>query len=315
MAWYAKQNGEWAEVLDPKTRSTTAWTPVKEGWVKYQGVWQRMYFRDVTAPGAPSIDVTELATGFLITVIATDPNNAARAQLIAKNVATGFIETLTSAFDPLVGSVDFSWAEDPTPGTTYQFQATLYTNVDIPSVTNTEIYLVPPAANYYQRYFSPVSTDSWIRLAEGNSEWDADSNDIQQGGENLHDGYFFYGTRLNEIRGLTVTKMEIQIGRRNTVHGVNGAANVRLGHHGETDKPNTPSGVLDAEKVGELSRGQMKWFTVPESWYKAFKNSNNNYRGFGVTTDDKGSNSPNYFRSFSAADDVGNGRLYVEYHD
>jgi len=319
MPWYAKESGVWNEVFDPYRKSGTSWQNIDEGYARQAGVWKRFYKRDSAPPISPVLTVEETSTGFVIAVddpfIGGNASNEAYVTVTGASVQAPLIpgqvvSIVKQNFDSSVGFT-YTWDVEIIHNSVYSFKATFYTASGIASATTTTTYYVPPATNYYQRYFKANLSDSW-KNGEG---WVPESSDIIQGGNTLHRGCWFYDDNLVPFWGKSVTFMQIQVSRRNTNHGVAGKANVHLVHHSYRSKPNDAPEVFDQVKIGELGRGEMKWFTVPQDWYRGFKNANTNFRGFGLFTSDSGTSSPNYLIGHGVSDGVGNGNIYCEYHD
>ena len=321
MSWYAKQNGNWSQVGDAKIRTSTAWNPVEEGWIKDNNNWVRFFKRDLTAPNPPILDVVERTAGFKISVSSGVNSNATRLTITSNTIGTlntneiVIITELDLDMDYAAGSLyEYLWETPIYPGLTYKFYATFYSDTGISSTKAIAIVDIPPETIFYQGYFDPTSGDSWVEGDSLEKGWNTSGDLIVQGGNPLHRGCWFYGNALNPLFGKTVTNMRIQVSRLNTEHGVAGLANVRLAHHDNKVKPYFSPNMLDPTKIGELRRGEKKWFDVPTDWYRGYKNNNANYSGFGLYTSDVGNNTDNHIKTNDVSANTGNGRLYVEWH-
>lgn len=310
MTFYVKNNGVWVNVIDAQVRTSVAWTPVQEGWVRESGIWQRFYLRDTAIPAQPFTDITELATGFDFTI--TDNMLGNNVSTVSYSGSGGGESFSVENQDFAPGSTyTYTWAITPQPSTTYTFTAYFTSATGYQSTPIVKTVNIPATTNYYQAYIDPVSSNTWE--AGSTDAWLGADKPVEQGGTPQHKGCWFYGDRTDRFWGLTVTKMQIRISRLNTAHGVAGLGNVWLGHHDNKTRPDNQPNILDDTKVGELRRGEAKWFDVPSSWLSAFKNKNANYRGFGLNT--SSSSDVNNIKTFSSQTDTLNGRLYVEWHD
>lgn len=320
MTWYGKQSGQWAVVYDPQVRTSLAWNKIQEGWTRQNGIWQRFFYRDNTPAQAPSVSlvVGDASIQVVVTIDVPGPQPPTRYLTLKVKESTtpaasdGTLLTPLAHvdFDPTVGYT-YTWDIVPREGYTYWAAATLFTVYDIPSNEVTATYDVLPASAYHQDYLDAVGGGSYA-IAMNPNWYD---NDIIQGGNVPSQGCWFYGEHLTKLFGHTVTKMRIQIIRRNTNHGVAGDANVRLGHHDNKNQPLGDPNVREDTKVGTLKRGEKKWFDVPTDWLTAYHNNNTNFRGFGVFSTVTGLVNNDFFISPKIADQPDNGRLYVEWHD
>lgn len=115
----------------------------------------------------------------------------------------------------------------------------------------------PPAAAPTVRTVNLASnsTACWSPSWGG---WRTDNDDPRQTGTSAQRGFWFYGSQIATAKGAgTITAATVYITRRNSSHGVGGAANVRLGLHSFGTLPGSGASALANVAVrGALSRGQ-----------------------------------------------------------
>lgn len=113
---------------------------------------------------------------------------------------------------------------------------------------------------------SPVET----RSRQG-SKWRTDNDNVYQGaygGNGVHMGCAFYGTKPRSLAGATCTKATVRIYRLDS-GGVNAAQDMTLRLVAERFRPSgapTLGSVIDGPN---LRRGQKTTFTLPNSWGQA----------------------------------------------
>jgi len=318
MALWTKDNNVWKVVNDPRVATgSSQYSKIKEGWVKVSGVWQRFYLRPVVIVTPPDVTIVRSGTTQFRIYVNGGDVTANRVSVWARlGSAPSTIEGGTNQivarqeYDP---TTEFSvyWTAPQSEGLTYYAAAVLYDLYDNASLAATNSVSIPPTTTYYTKYINPVGSGTY---RPDTDVWRA-SSDVVQGGDTNNKGCWFYGTRLDELKGKTITKMEIQIARLNESVGLNTAV-VRLCHHENKNQPNgNPGAMRDDTLVGELKRGEQAWFSVPKSWHDSFSSGAVNYRGLGLYTEVLGENNKHYLKTHAASDNVSSGRLYVEYHD
>lgn len=98
---------------------------------------------------------------------------------------------------------------------------------------------------------SPIDRAYW-------SPWGWRREALIQGGPNHYRGHWFYGSQIAAAKGAgTIVAASIYVERTTDAHGVNGAANVRLGTHAMGDAAGSGAGALGNVSVqAQLTRGQ-----------------------------------------------------------
>ena len=132
----------------------------------------------------------------------------------------------------------------------------------------------PPVLTTYN--LPAVSTASW-----NGSAWRTDTDDVIQGGATAHRGFWFYGTAVATAKGAgTIVSGRLYLERRDSEHGPDGPANVRLGVHSFTTQPGSGSAALSNVWTPQtLDRGEDASVSIPTAAIAAL---NAGADGFGL---------------------------------
>lgn len=127
------------------------------------------------------------------------------------------------------------------------------------------------------------------------SAWGWKGDDLIQGGP-ANRAFWFYGGKIAAAKGGgTITGGSIYVERRNTSHGVGGAANVRLGVHGYGTRPGSGGAGHGAVSVqAQLGRGQSANVPLSAAQIAAL---NAGSPGLGLEPGGSSYSSPDYLRA------------------
>lgn len=115
-----------------------------------------------------------------------------------------------------------------------------------------------------------------------------------QGGP-TNDAFWFYGNGIAAAKGSgTIIGGSIYIERVSSAHGVNGAANVRLGTHGYTARPGAGGGIANVAVVGALAKGQGATLALTAAQIAAL---NAGHKGLGLLHGGTSYTSADYLRA------------------
>jgi len=120
----------------------------------------------------------------------------------------------------------------------------------------------PPPPTVRTANISAVSSSTWSPSWGG---WRTDDDDVRQGGTSAQRGFWFYGTAIAAAKGSgTIVSGTVYVERRDSTHGVSGAANVRIGTHGNATRPGSGASAHANVQAynGRLLRGQDDMFAL-----------------------------------------------------
>jgi hypothetical protein len=141
------------------------------------------------------------------------------------------------------------------------------TTITLPTEVQPEPPIAKPVVTSGASTFSPVQTAS-----RQGTRWRDDNDDVYQGeysGNGNHVGVFFYGSSINSLAGVTVTKVIMRIRRLNK----GGAASAQALTLRLVTEKKRPSGAVT---LGSTTSGpSLRWgqtvgdFVLPNSWGQA----------------------------------------------
>ncbi len=335
--WQKDGSGVWAPV-QPNVRASVGWLPAS--FVKQKtgvSTWTTIWQRDTVAPGTPVLALAWVSGALRVT--ATAPADVDLTNLVVKISTSAYpvnprandsdyVQTLYSTTNkpwsqwdavpsqvlvrsypppplaaPKSGSTLYvtAWAED----SSFNFSGAATASLKVPVV------VPPPTVVNKSAYITTTNSGSY---SDTGNYWRTDNNYVYQGGADWR-GLWFYGTKIRTAlaNANKITKMQIEIGRANTAHGVSGGANVRLVTHDLSSQPagDPISRLTSSAFLGTLSRGQYKWFDVPSSAWPTFVSGAK--LGFGLRYNDTSYTDPNYMYAYGTG--TNSGRVYIEWQE
>lgn len=293
--WVKSPQGVWVKDAIPSVRISTGYRPATRVYQKTgASTWTQRWYRDVTPPAKP-VTLYFAMSGSTMTVTSTAPADADTAAIHYAWSTTNYPSTppltdgVSSDIMPVGpnGTVSKSYGSQKA-GTKWYWAAWARDKAGNFSVPRLWAYTVPtivttPTTLSKSGYFSPVDSGSWDN---NNKIWRTDNSYVYQGGTNWH-GFWFYGTRISGTmaRAKSISKMQISITRVNSVHGIEGEAQVYLTAHPYGSQPtgDPTGGDSMGRLIGGLNRGETKVFTIPSVYYEHILSGA--YVGFGITID------------------------------
>lgn len=123
-----------------------------------------------------------------------------------------------------------------------------------------------PVTTTGSKSISPVQT-----ISRQGSRWRNDNDNVYQGeygGQGLHVGCAFYGSRFSSLSGATVTKATVKLKRRNA-GGITAAQDTTFWLLSEKNKPSGAPTRGSSTDGPNLRWGEYDTFTLPTSWGQA----------------------------------------------
>lgn len=345
---YLKVNGAWVPAVRPYVKRSGVWTPVREGYVKDAGVYKTFYKYDNTPPHPPELTMQIIDERYF-RIGARIPTDQGADQvkeirvLVSRTaypsgpLGSGFVAKPSTVYpnEPW-SSFFYNHADgnsDHGPVTDYDFkeyppQASAATNIasgpyyfsawsqdfdgNWSSVVNHEVTM--PKAGVNARNIIIKEANFQVKEAGSTGQ---DGLTYVQGDVTARDaprsnGVWFHGNQFSSSIGFqgnpTVKGARIRIARAGNDGGQN-VANVRLFHHNTYEFVSPFQDFDDATIVGTLTRGETKWFDIPEAWWPLL---NKQIRGFGLRF---GSNASDTITALGQSDYIRCGEVNVVWEE
>lgn len=325
----------------PYIRTSTGYKPANFLY-RYDGSdWDLIWQRDTTPPAKPTVTAT-IKSGTKKTVVvkvsatggplnrvvvkvttgttwpssptdstgyvSQESGGLAWSEFVAPGTLPTSISNVTKEYPPSGVTLGYStkvnvsvWAQDNSFNWSQVATATVTTLADDPP---------PPVLQTFTAYLTCSSSRSYNT---GLGLWPSDTGTyVYQAGERNYRGLWFYGTSIAAtLAGYNaVTGLEIYVQRVNTAHGVNGAANVRIGTHSYTSQPSGAPTIVNLVIPGTLNRGEGKWFNMASWWSQAYYAlGTGQWRGFGLQYQTTSYSSPYYMYAYGVGTNSGKIKL------
>lgn len=296
MSVHVNINGTWTDVVRPYVNRFNVAAPVKQVWVKRSGTWVIAYDFDVTPPAAPELALTVIngryiRVGVRGTGSTHDPEMAMIRTL--QGGSTGYPANQFSS--GYIGGADKSYPSEPWSEVRYNgylggtHNTTSIINKSYP-LNPSSTYDLPGGKRYYFQswamdlhgnwsagtaasIFMPKTGDTAQVVKHGRFSPTGDGN-LRAGVvyeeplvvNNGQDVFFCYGGAMAQSMRqnqpvVNITQAQILLYRKND-SGVP-LANVYLFWHNEDNFTFSGGAIHGITYVGQLAKGQAKWFAVP----------------------------------------------------
>lgn len=317
MSVHFKVAGAWTEIDRPYVKRGNAWVPTKEVWVKRSGSWVRAYEYDVTPPPSPQISLQNIYTRYgknnnqsgnfiRLTVNIPGPHRPdvrmirVLSTYNGKQPTTQFGGTYVSAPDDnwpnekwsdweFDGVKDTStprnktWPRSAKDQTTLKAGTYYFSGWTLDDAGNwsigTHAQINVPKSNLVipqvkkETRFVPSYAGSYRAGVFAGGQL------IQQGSPRSR-GILQYNNQMNAAIGSQGTpeiiNAQLLLIRDNNDGGV-ANANIYLGYHDTVGVDFPDGGAQNVVKLGTLSKGESKWFDLPNSFNGPL---NNGAKGF-----------------------------------
>lgn len=319
MAIEVKIGGTWTTVARPYVKRTGLWAPVKAGYVKRAGSWQLAYIHDVTPPTPPELILSAVSktdgSERYINVGVRDPDAFHDPNLaLIRVLYGGSVGYPTSQFGgAYIGTPDNDYPTEPWSDTRYNGYAggthastSVITRQYPPNKTakvpgGARYYFTAWAMDLYGNWSEPTMASIFVPKATAGTDLTVvkharfrpvGAGSVRAGtylGEPPQtradgtDALFFYGgynvVALGTTRPtVTITNAQVLLYRKNDDGSPQ--ANVFLFWHNQDWPGWTGGDIHDITYVGNIAKGEAKWFAIPAAMIPNIVNKT--FKGLGV---------------------------------